>query len=64
MIDGFTAKGKEAVAWSAMTGWLWLQLLLPQDSFPQAFWVISVQGVALSDRLIRLTPGVPVTVCK
>lgn len=55
---------KEAVAWRAMTGWLGLQLLLPQDAFPQASWITSVQGVALSDRLIGLTPGVPVTVCK
>lgn len=64
MIDGFIAEGKEAVASSAMTGWLGLKLLLPQDAFPQAFWIISVQGVALSDRLIGLTPGVPVTVGK
>lgn len=64
MTDGFIAEGKEAVAWSAVTGWLGLQLLLPPDAFPQAFWIISVQGVALSDRLIGLTTGVPVTVCK
>lgn len=54
MIDGFIAEVKEAVAWSAMTGWLGLQLLLPQDAFPQAFWFISVQGVALSARPIGL----------
>lgn len=64
MIDRFIAEGEEAVAWRAMTGWLGLQLFLPQDAFPRAFWIISEQGVALSDRLIGLTPGIHVIVCK
>ena len=36
MMDGSIAEGKEAAAWSTMTGGLGLQMLLPQDAFPQA----------------------------